>query len=121
MDGGVAGTVLYDDGNTRLDSEGVTVRHYYFPTGASKSIPYDKIVVARSRRMGWMSGKGRLWGSASPRRWLPLDGSRSSKDVLVCLDLGGRVQPALSPDDPEVVLQVLAQRVRVERDDAPPA
>lgn len=117
----VTGSVLYDDGHTLLDGDGVTLRHYYFPTGASKSIPYARIVVARSRRMGWMSGKGRLWGTASPTRWLPLDGGRSSKDVLVCLDLGGRVQPAFSPDDPEALLRLLAERVRVERDDAPPA
>ena len=29
---------MYDDGRIALDGEGVTLRRYYFPTGASKHI-----------------------------------------------------------------------------------
>ncbi len=115
-DVGVAGSVLYDDGCTVLDADGVTLRHYYFPTGKAKTIPYARIQVARTQKMGWSSGKGRLWGSGGLTSWLPMDSSRAGKDVLVLLDLGGRVRPGFSPDDPAAVLALLAERVQVERD-----
>jgi hypothetical protein len=57
--------------------------------------------------MGWLTGKGRGWGSAHPRYWLPLDTSRPRKETLVVLDTGHYVRPAFSPDDPGRVLDLL--------------
>jgi hypothetical protein len=102
---------LYDDGRAILDDEGVTLRRYYFPTGASKRIPYRRIRAVRSQRMGWLTGRGRAWGTAHPGYWLPLDWSRLRKGEFVVLDLGGRVKPAFSPDDPDRVLSILEERV----------
>jgi hypothetical protein len=62
--------------------------------------------------MDWLSGKGRGWGSAHPRYWLPLDISRPRKDKLVVLDLGRFVHPAFSPDEPDRVIAILKQHVR---------
>lgn len=104
-------TVYYDDGRAVLDGEGVTLRRYFFPTGRSKHIPYDLIRGVQARPMGWLTGRGRGWGSAHPGCWLPLDTSRPRKDTLVVLDLGLRVKPAFSPDDPERVLAVLRERI----------
>lgn len=100
---------IYDDGLAVLDSEGVTLRCYYFPIGTSKHIPYRQIQGVEVRPMGWLTGRGRGWGSAHPGYWLPLDISRPRKDKLLVLDLGGHVRPAFSPDDPDRVLEILAQ------------
>jgi hypothetical protein len=100
---------LYDDGNVVLDSEGITLRRYYFPTGASKRIPYREVREFEVRSMGWWTGKGRGWGTAHPGYWLPLDIGRPRKDTLVVLDVGRRVKPAFSPDDPARVLEILRQ------------
>jgi hypothetical protein len=108
----VGAGVLYDDGRVVLDRAGITLRRYYFPLGTSKRIPYRRIRGVRSRPMGWLTGKGRGWGSAHPGYWLPLDISRPRKDTLVVLDLGGYVKPAFTPDDVTRVLEILAQHIR---------
>ena len=61
--------------------------------------------------MGWLTGKGRGWGTSHPGYWLPLDTSRLRKDRLVVLDLGGYVKPAFSPDEPDRVLRILLQHI----------
>lgn len=101
---------LYDDGRVMLDGVGITLRRYYFPIGTSKHIPYGSIRRTAVRPMGWLTGKGRAWGTAHPRCWLPLDITRPRKDKLVVLDVGKVVQPAFSPDDPDRVLEILKQR-----------
>jgi hypothetical protein len=106
----MADSALYDDGRVVLDAEGVTLRRYYFPTGKSKRIPYGRLRGVEARPMGWLTGKGRGWGSAHPRYWLPLDTSRPRKDTLVVLDVGKYVRPAFSPDDPDRVLELLRTR-----------
>ncbi|MGH2709254.1 MAG: hypothetical protein ACRDJK_13315 [Actinomycetota bacterium] len=103
--------VMYDDGRAVLDGEGVTLRRYYFPTGRSKHIPYRRIRGVEARPMGWLTGKGRGWGSAHPSYWLLLDTSRRRKDRPVVLDLGGHIKPAFSADEPDRVLAILQQHI----------
>lgn len=102
--------VAYDDGAVVLDDEAVTLRRYYFPTGMSKRIDYGRIQAFEARPMGWLTGKGRIWGTAHPGYWLPFDAARSRKRKLVVLDVGARVKPSFSPDDPDRVLELLSQR-----------
>jgi hypothetical protein len=107
----MAEAVGYDDGSVLLDEDGVTLRRYYFPVGASKRIPYRRIRRVWGQPMGWSTGKGRGWGSAHPGYWLPLDLRRPRKRTLVVLDVGGVVKPAFSPDDPQRVLELLRERI----------
>jgi hypothetical protein len=103
---------LYDDGLVLLDGEGITLRRYYFPSGASKRIPYHRIRQVVVRPMGWLTGKGRGWGTAHPGYWYPLDMQRPRKDRLIVLDIGGLVKPAFSPEDPDRVVELLRDRTR---------
>jgi hypothetical protein len=64
--------------------------------------------------MTWLTGKGRVWGTGHPGYWFPLDMRRMNKTEMLVLDLGGRVKPCVSPDDPQRVLELLRTRVRVE-------
>ncbi len=66
--------MLYDDGLVQLDSDGLTIRRYYFPLGTSKRIPYARIKGVQERRMGAL--KGRLWGSGTGTHWIRADHRR---------------------------------------------
>jgi hypothetical protein len=105
------GSVLYEDGQVRLDRSGITIRRYYFPFATSKRIPYMQIRGVRERRMGALTGKGRLWGSGDLRHWAALDLGRWRKETAVILDLGRHTRPTFTPDDPDRVLAVLRERV----------
>ena len=63
--------------------------------------------------MNWLTGKGRLWGTADLRYWLPLDMRRPGKHTLICIDLGRGVKPCVSPDDTDRVIEVLRSRVPI--------
>lgn len=106
MDGGS----LYDDGRVALDTRGVTLRGYYFPFGQSKRIPYQSIRQVRTLPLTWLTGKGRLWGTSSPRYWFPLDMRRPRKTTVFVLDTGSWVRPAFTPDDPAAVRALIDQQ-----------
>jgi hypothetical protein len=104
---------LYDDGGFMLDDEGVTIRRYYFPWAELKRIPYRIIRHVEVRPMNWLTGRGRGWGTAHPGYWFPLDLRRASKRTLLVFDLGRRVKPCVTPDEPDRVIQLLRSRVPV--------
>jgi hypothetical protein len=106
----VPGNPLYDDGGLLLDQDGATIRRYYFPWAGAKRIDWSEIRGVEVRHMRWLTGKGRGWGSAHPRYWLPLDLSRPRKDTLLVLDVGHRVMPALTPDDADRVVELIRAR-----------
>jgi len=108
------GDVLYDDGGLMLDRDGLTIRRYYFPWAGPKCIAYTQVRRAEVRAMGWLTGKGRGWGTADFGYWLPLDLRRWRKDTLLLFDLGRRVKPCVSPDDPQQVIQLLRGRVPID-------
>jgi hypothetical protein len=98
-------------GHVRLDEQGITLRHYYFPFATSKHIRYDQIRRIDSQPMGWLSGRGRLWGTSSHDYWMPLELTRIGKRRMIILDLGRRVKPAFTPDDPDRVLQLIQKEL----------
>jgi hypothetical protein len=57
--------------------------------------------------MGPLSGKGRIWGTASPRYWASLDPRRPAKQTALILSTGRWVQPFITPDDPDAVEAVI--------------
>ncbi|MVU79981.1 hypothetical protein GPX89_22390 [Nocardia sp. ET3-3] len=91
----------YQDKRITADATGITVRAYYFPTASAKRIPYESIRSVHRYPMGGWSGRGRGWGTSDPRYWFSLDVSRPRKSVGFVLDLGRRVHPVLTPDDPD--------------------
>jgi len=105
-------TALYEDAGLMLDEDGITIRRYYFPFATPKRIAYSDIQGIDARPMGWASGKGRLWGASDPRYWFPLDPQRGKKPTLLILDLGRRVRPCITPEDPDKVIGLLKTRVK---------
>ncbi|HET6793911.1 MAG TPA: hypothetical protein VFH45_05695 [Acidimicrobiales bacterium] len=109
---------LYHDRWIECTEEGVAVRAYYFPWG-TKRIPWTSIRSAHKLRLTAMRGRGRIWGTASPGYWASLDPHRTSKDVGYALELGRRVKPFLTPDDPDAFEAVLRGHTTIE-ETAPP-
>ncbi|MBV9723385.1 MAG: hypothetical protein JO082_15895 [Mycobacterium sp.] len=107
---------LYDDGGLRLDEHAVTIRRYYFPWGGPKRFAYTTIRRVDVRPLNWLTGKGRGWGTAHPGYWFPLDMRRAVKSTLLVFDLGGRVKPCATPDEPNHVIALLRDRVPVGDD-----
>jgi hypothetical protein len=103
--------ILYDDRLVQLNSDGLTIRRYYFPLGTSKHIPYAHIKGVQQWHMGPWTGKGRLWGSGDLRHWFPLDLHRPWKEKALILDLGTWVQPVITPDDPNRFLTLLQEQM----------
>jgi hypothetical protein len=52
-------------------------------------------------------------GITIPRYWFPLDIRRGGKQTLPVLELGRRVRPCISPEDPDRVIELLRDRVPI--------
>ena len=90
----------YEDRWVTCAPDAITIRGYYFPWG-DKRIPYSSIRSMRRVSLSALRGKGRIWGTANPRLWASLDPRRPGKQTALILDLGRRVQPFVTPDDPD--------------------
>lgn len=108
----------YHDRWIDCNADGLTIRGYYFPLG-SKRILYGSIRRVSVVKLTAMRGKWRIWGTSNPRYWASLDPGRSGKEIGLVLDLGARVMPLITPDDPERVLSCIrANSVDEVREDA---
>lgn len=101
--------IHYQDSKIVCDEDGLTIRHYYFPFGWSKRVLYTDIRRVEVYKVGWLTGKGRVWGG-SPWFWLNLDWHRSRKKWLIVLDVGTLTKPCITPDDAEAVLKILKDK-----------
>jgi hypothetical protein len=95
----------YDDGTVACTGSELVIRRYYFPFGA-KRIPYSAIREVRRVPLGAL-GKWRIAGSGDFVHWFNFDPHRPRKDVALVVDLGGRVKPVVTPDDPGQVVDAL--------------
>ena len=100
----------YKDRWIECTERAVLVRGYYFPWG-TKRIPYAQIRSLDRFAMTALRGKGRIWGSGDLRHWAHLDPRRPTKSVGFFLDVGRRVIPFLTPDDPEVFERALRAHI----------
>ena len=108
-------TTAYDDGGILCDDQGLTIRRYYYPWGA-KRIPYTSIrgverlpLTGANKVLRW-----RIWGSGDFVHWWNLDAHRPGKDLALVIDVGHRVRPTITPDDPDAVERILASRITVK-------
>jgi hypothetical protein len=86
---------------------------WYYPWGA-KRIGYSSI---RSVQRLPLTGANkvrqwRIWGSGDFVHWWNLDPGRPHKSVAFVLDVGRRIKPTITPDDPEAVERILGEHVR---------
>lgn len=96
----------YRDSTFTIDVESITIHRYYFPIGTSKTIRLDQIRSVSARPTN-IATRWRLWGSSNFRNWLPLELGRPKKRQLIELDIGKRIRPTITPDDPERTVALL--------------
>jgi hypothetical protein len=104
--------VIYDDGRIACDEEGLLIRRYY-PWGA-KRVPYRSLrgvatlpLTGPNKLRRW-----RIWGSGDFVHWWNLDTSRIHKTVALVLDVGRRIRPTITPDDPGAVERILGEHLK---------
>ena len=108
----------YDDGGVVCGVDRLEIHSYYFPFG-TKRIPYRQIQgLQRIEIKGVFSGKWRIWGTGNPRYWANLDTKRPTKKAGFVVDLGRRVSPIVTPDDPDAFESVLRERANLGAGDA---
>jgi hypothetical protein len=108
QDGDETMNVLYRDRWIECTADAIHIRGYYFPWG-TKRIPYGSIGSVRRVTTGTLTGRGRIWGTASPRYWASLDPRRPTKRTALVLSTGSWVRPFITPDDPDTVEAVILQ------------
>jgi hypothetical protein len=101
----------YDDGGIACGPDGLIIRRYY-PWGA--------------KRVAWTSLKGvselpltgknnvrrwRIWGSGDFVHWWNRDVHRPNKKLALVLDVGRRVRPTITPDDPVTVQRIINEHL----------
>ena len=96
----------YHDRWIECTSDGLRIRAYYFPWG-TKRIRYASIKGVDVVDLTPARGRGRIWGTANFRYWAGLDPQRPRKAQGIILDLGRRVRPFLTPDDPAAVVDCI--------------
>jgi hypothetical protein len=103
----------YDDGRIACDTNGITIGRYY-PWGA-KRIPYRSIRAVDRLPLTGMNKirRWRIWGSGDFVHWWNLDPGRIHKDVALVLDIGHRVRPTITPDEPDAVERILRERINI--------
>jgi hypothetical protein len=104
----------YDDGGVACDREGLIIRRYY-PWG-SKRVEYTSIKRVTSLPLTGKNGirRWRIWGSGDFVHWWNLDSRRPNKEVALVLDLGRRVRPTITPDDPDTVERIINEHLQSE-------
>jgi hypothetical protein len=100
--------VPYEDDQVACSDIDLVIKRYYFPA-RSKRIPYSDIRdVTRWELTGVMAlSRWRIWGSGDFVHWWNLDPKRPRKSVALVLDIGKRVKPTITPNDPDQVEQIL--------------
>jgi hypothetical protein len=99
-------TEIYQDQWITCTDDAVRIRGYYFPWGG-KTVPYTSIRSVERVPLGLLTGQLRIWGTSNPTRWASFDPGRTAKNEGLLLDLGRRVRPFITPDDPAAVESVI--------------
>jgi len=105
--------VPYDDGRIACDDEAVIIRWYYL--WGHKRIPYTAIRSVTERPLAPIRGKWRLWGSGDFVHWYNLDGTRPKKQTAIEIDLGRRIRPTITPDDPAAVVRMIRDHLTANK------
>lgn len=110
--------VLYKDAVVTIDESGIIIPRYYMPRGNPKRIPWSEIRSVRMRPTSIFTGKLRVWG-ADWHYWFNLDWKRPLKRYFIAIDTGSWVKPAITPDDPEVALAIIDEKLQTTKSNEP--
>jgi hypothetical protein len=95
-----AGRASYQDPLISIQDGTLTIRRYYFPTGA-KRIRLEAITGVEEYAMTKGTGKLRIWGRATSSTRFSRDPGRRRKQHAFVIDVGRTAKPVVTPDDPD--------------------
>ena len=108
----------YDDGKIVCGPDQMEIHSDYLPSG-TKTVPYPQIQgLQRIEINGVWSGKWRLWGTGNWHYWANRDTRRPKKKAGFVVDLGRKVNPIITPDDPDAFESVLRYRANLSAGNA---
>jgi hypothetical protein len=104
-------TNTYEDDQVACTETELVIKRYYFPS-SPKRVPYSEIRAITRWELTGVSAvrRWRIWGSGDFVHWWNLDPRRPRKSVALVLDVGRRVQPVITPDDPDAVEELPRSR-----------
>lgn len=105
---GVSLARMYNDGLVTCTARELVIRRYYFPLASAKRIPYGRIRGLRQVPLTRVGGRWRIWGSGDFVHYFNLDLGRVDKSVAFVVDLGARVKPVITPDEPDRLVAAMA-------------
>ncbi|MFJ7248203.1 hypothetical protein ACIQWA_26715 [Kitasatospora sp. NPDC098652] len=99
---------MYNDGLVTCTASELVIRRYYFPLGIAKRIPYGRIRGLRQVPLTRLGGRWRIWGTGDLVHYFNLDLGRVDKSVAFVVDLGAKVKPVITPDEPDRLVEAMA-------------
>ncbi len=103
---------LYDDPLIALDEDGIIIKSYWRP-GNERRIAYGDVRAASRIPIGFWTGRARLVGIGfgRPFHFFHWDRHRGSKQAALSLELGRMLKTAITPDEPDRVLELISERI----------
>lgn len=100
--------LTYQDDQLACTDDEVVIKRYYM-SGQAKHIAYSAIRGITRLELTGLNAvrRWRLWGSGDFIHWWNLDPKRPRKSIALVLDVGKRVKPTITPDDPDAVERIL--------------
>jgi len=108
--------VLYEDSGVRITEGHVVIRHYFFPTGTGKHIPFHKIKsvgTAAELNVGLMEYKS--WGMGFGNIWWARNFTGHSPQMSIVLSTKkGSIRKGFVVEQPDVVLSLIRSKITTE-------
>jgi hypothetical protein len=103
-------STLYKDTLIEITDQAIIFRHYHFPFGSDKDVPFSQIETIHTRPPSVSFGSWRIWGGG-PRTWFPLDWVRPRRDTIFVARLRGRfIRIGFTVEDSQKVKSILRER-----------
>ncbi len=99
----------YRDRRIECTDRGISVRGYYFPWG-TKRIHYASIRALDRFAMTVTGGRAGSGDRETSSHWANFDPGRPRKSVGFFVDVGARIVPFLTPDDPDAFERIVRAR-----------
>ena len=90
-------------------SEAARRNRFLLLGGRLRRLPGGLFSFLTSGVLSWR-GKWRLWGAGDLVHYYNRDRTRPKKETARALEASGRIRPTITPDDPNAVARILAER-----------
>jgi hypothetical protein len=116
-EGRIGSMTIYEDDLVAIAESGITFKHYYFPTGGKKVVPWSDIERVKVLDPTIWNGRWRIHGSGDFRTWFPLDRRRPKRDAIFIASLESQwIDIGFTVEDSGRVIGILEGRNLIRND-----